>query len=108
MILKGSKKDEVSYEHIQAAGWQSVVEEKDEELGFTDVFYIWLERFTDKECILFLSFGFLCLVPPAEHLRSTRWPTCYPDDRAPQRHTHSILHNIRLEILKLVDTPRVY
>jgi hypothetical protein len=40
MILKGSKEDEVSYEHMQAAGWQSVVEEKDEELGFTDVFYV--------------------------------------------------------------------
>jgi hypothetical protein len=45
--LTGREKYEDSLEHVQTAGRQSVVDEKDKDLGFADSFYGWLGRFTD-------------------------------------------------------------
>ena len=55
-ILNVSGMEDSYGKNTQTAGRQFVVDGQDEELGFTDLFYGRLGRFTDTECILFFLF----------------------------------------------------
>jgi hypothetical protein len=55
-------------EHSQAAGQRSAVYEQDEGIGFTDLLRM-IRKVYGYRMHSFFSFGFLCLVPPAELLR---------------------------------------
>ena len=54
-------------EHLQAAGQRSVVYEQDEGISFTDLLRM-IRKVYRYRMHSFFSFGFLCLVPPAELL----------------------------------------
>ena len=66
--LNGSEKTKLATTTMQTAGWQSVLDGQDEELGFYERLLWIIREITDTECILFFLLGFMCLVPSAEAL----------------------------------------
>jgi hypothetical protein len=75
--------------HMQTAGRQSVVDMQGEDIAL-QIFYRYLRRFTDTECILFSFFwGFVSYPIRSSLEHALIYLLSCPDDRAPRWHTHS-------------------
>ena len=57
--------------NTRTAGRQSVVDVQGEDIAFTDLLRM-VRKIYGYIVLFFFSLGFLCLIPPAEHLRGIR------------------------------------